>query len=127
MGLANIRRFRTHILDSITIPMMSSSRNQIARVLVATNPWLWRQIRMVAKIEPNIRVPVNEREIRRLKIPTTVLVVVIQLRASGNTVVLSCWEGPCAPLLRVRDLQDARDERGTSLASGLVATGFGTG
>jgi hypothetical protein len=77
MRFANIRRLRTHILDPIAIPMMSSPRNQIARILVTADPWLWRQIGVITKIKPNIRVSINEREVWRLQIPAAVLVVVI--------------------------------------------------
>jgi hypothetical protein len=38
--------------------------------------------------------------------------------------VLASWEGPRTPLLGVRDLQDARDERRSTLASGLVTARF---
>jgi hypothetical protein len=127
MRLANIIRLSTNILDSIAIPMVSRPRNQIVRILITTDPWLRHQLRMVAQVEPDVCASVDERQVRGLDVPATVLVVVLQCGGGGDAVVFAWRESPCAPLLGVGDLQLAGDERGAVAGGGLVGAGFGTG
>ena len=82
---------------------------------------------MVAQVEPDVRVSVDEGEVLGLQVPAAVLVVVVQVRGGGHFVEVAVGKGPGAPLLGVRDLQGAGDERGPRCRRDLVAAGFGAG
>jgi hypothetical protein len=124
--------------------VMSRSRNQIAGVLIAADPRLWRQIRVVTQIEPNICAAVDQSQVLSLDVPATIFVVVVQLRRLGNAVILASREGPCTPrkaisyrslvanvsssdlpLLSVILLQNSGNQRGAGLRGNLVSSRLG--
>jgi hypothetical protein len=77
MCLPNIRRLSTEVLNAIAIPMMPCPSNKIARILITAYPWLWSEVRVVAEIQPDIGVAVDQCKIRHLYVPAAVLIVVV--------------------------------------------------
>lgn len=93
----DVGRLRINVFDTIAIPVMSRPRDQIARILVATNSRLGCQVRVIAQIEPNIRAAVNQGQVLSLDVPAAIFVVVVQFRRLRDAVMLASREGPCTP------------------------------
>jgi hypothetical protein len=75
--LPDVCWLRVNVLDAVAVPVMSRSRDQITRVLIAADSRLGRQIRMVAQIEPDVRAAVNQSQVLSLDVPAAVFVVVM--------------------------------------------------
>jgi hypothetical protein len=101
MRLSDKIRLRRNILNTVTIPMMAGARNQIARVDITADARARRKVRVVAQIEPDIRVAVDESQARGGDVPAAVLVVLLEVGSRRETVVFAGWECPGTPLLSV--------------------------
>jgi hypothetical protein len=78
---------------------------------------------MIAHIDPDIRLPINEREAVGVEVKIPVLVPEGEVGGGGDAVA----EGPVAPLLGVVGLEDTGDEGGSCGRGGLVETTFCAG
>lgn len=58
---------------------------------------------MIADVEPDVDVAVNEGQTISRDVEVAVAVVIIQIGRAGYGIVLALWESPFAPLLGVVD------------------------
>lgn len=123
MRLHNVLRFRIHVQNPITVPMMPSPGNQILRMQIAALMPRRRVITMIAHIKPHIYIAIDERQPLSAEFEVAVLVPQCQVRCAGDAGA----KGPRAPLLGVVDLEDSRDEGGAGRGRDLVEACFGAG
>lgn len=126
MRLLDELRLSVQIQNTITIPMMPRASNQILRMKICRIPRR-RIIRVIADVEPNVNVAINEGQTIRREIEISVIVVVSQIGRAGYGIVLSLRKSPFAPLLGVVDLEDAGDQRGSGCGRDLVGALFRAG
>ena len=110
MCCLDIVRLSVQVQDTITVPVVTPSRNQIL-VLSITQRCL---ITMIANVFPDIDIAVDEGETRRRDVEGTIAIVPGRVGPrSRNGVAASGRESPVTPLLSVIYLNGPRDERGS--------------
>ena len=106
MRLLDELRLCIEIQNTVAIPVMARAGNQVLRIKVSRIAG-WSVIRVVADVEPDVDVAVDEGQAIRGEIEISVMVVVGQIGGAGYRIEFPLWESPFTPLLRVVDLQDA--------------------
>ena len=77
MRFSDIIRLGRDIFDARAIPMMTSPSYQVARMQITAYPRLFRQVRMVAQIDPDINIAINKSQLRGLDIVAAVFKVLV--------------------------------------------------
>jgi len=90
-------RLSTYVLNTITIPVVPSTRNKVARMQIGADAESLVVMRMIRQINPDIRTAIDEREPGRLDFITAVFVDLVDIRAGRDAVVLSWRKRLVAP------------------------------
>ncbi len=114
------------VANAVAVPVVDGAGDQVLRVEVGGVAGRG-VVGVVADVEPDVDVAVDEGEAVRGEIEAAVVVVVVEVRRAGDGVVFAFWKSPFAPLLGVVDLEHAGDQGWAGCGCDLVGALFGAG
>ena len=126
MRLLDELRLRVQVENAVAIPVMARARDQILGMQVG-GVTCRGVVGVVADVEPDVDVAVDEGETVRGEVEIPIVVVVVQVGSAGYGIELPLRERPCAPLLRVVDLKDAGNQGRSGCWRDLIGALFGAG
>ncbi len=119
-------RLGGEVENAVAVPVVDGAGDQVLRVEVGGVAGRG-VVGVVADVEPDVDVAVDEGETVRGEVEAAVVVVVVQVGRAGDGVVFAFREGPFAPLLGVVDLEYAGDQGWSGRGCDLVGALFGAG
>lgn len=113
MSLPDKVRLRGNVQNTVTIPMMTSTGDQQLVLTISETVMGGSRVpSVVAQFVPDVTCPVDQSQPRSRDIEATVLLVVCYVRSvRWHTVVLAFRKSPSTPLLGVRYIDNAGQER----------------
>ena len=126
MRLLDELRLGVEVEDAVAVPVVDGAGDQELRMEVGGIAGRG-VVGVVADVEPDVDVAVDEGETVRGEVEAAVVVVVVEVGRAGDGVVCAFREGPFAPLLGVVDLEHAGDQGWAGGRCDLIGTLFGAG
>ena len=117
---------RLEIQNAVAIPVMARAGDQILGMEVGRIAGRG-VVGVIADVEPDVDVAVDEGETIGREIESSVMIVVSQIWRAGYGIELALRKRPFTPLLGVVDLEDAGDQGRSSRGCDLICALFRAG